>query len=269
MPAPKTVVIACVTFETAKVVEPATSYKADEIHLFHYLRPDAPGIYLEFYAEVEKQLRTNLPNARIIEHKEDAVYSFQLMLRDILAIVAQSNKEVPGAEILINASAGTSEFSAAAIIASMMHPNVTAFTVGTKEYTVTDDSKVRDIYFSGGRPVGLTKTTREPRAIPYFEVKMPDENLVRGLRVYNQLRTSKQSTVAPAVIKALADAGLWEYEANEGSVKTSPKQKEVMYYQRHFINAWVEQGWIDKPSRRSRFDLTETGKNVIDTFYID
>ncbi|MBO5599715.1 MAG: hypothetical protein J5897_01580, partial [Candidatus Methanomethylophilus sp.] len=92
MPMKKCVVIACVSFETAMIVEPAVDYGADEIHLFHYIRdPDTDNgrIYTEFYREVCSQISEKLPRVKIVEHDADPIYDFQLMFRDLLEVISE------------------------------------------------------------------------------------------------------------------------------------------------------------------------------------
>ncbi|MCQ2085223.1 MAG: DUF6293 family protein [archaeon] len=277
----KCVVISCVSFETAMNVEPAVSYGADEVHLFHYVRDpttDSGKIYDEFYSEVCSQLKDKLPKVRIIEHNKDPIYDFQLMFRDILGIINDVRNRNPDhdpdddcyvgpdAEILINASAGTSEFSAAAIIASMMSKGVNSFTVGTREYTVKNED-IRNLYYKAGRPVGLTEHTHSPRIIPNFDIEMPDENLIRALRSYYKRSQDGKMLSASCIIQQLKDEGIWMYQAAAGERKTNMKQKETMYYQRHYLEVWIANGWIEKPQGYSKYKLTDNGLVAINTFY--
>ena len=189
------------------------------------------------------------------------------MLRCLLTSIEEVKTAYGDPEILINSSAGPSEFSAAAIVSALM-TGTTAFTVGTKAYTVPKD-RLRELYYENGRPVGLTSEIFDPRPIPAFDIDKPDENLVRSLRLYSQIREAKHSVTAVSIISALKNAGLWEYEPNIHEKKTDSKQKEIMYYQRHYIQAWQKHKWIDKPSSKAKYDLTEDGKNIIMTFYVD
>lgn len=270
----KCVVIACVSFETAMIVEPAVSYGADEIHLFHYTRdPDSENgkIYNEFYDEVYAQLREKLHHAAIIEHSASPIYDFKLMFRDLLqTIAAIKGTETPDRkiDILINSSAGTSEFSAAAIIVSMMSPGVDAFTVGTREFTVKNEN-IRDLYYSNGKPVGLTEHTNSPHLIPNFDIDMPEENLVRALRSYFNYTQNGRSISATKVIQQFKDEDIWKYQASPRDKKTDIKQKETMYYQRHYLGVWLERGWVEKPAGYTKYRLTENGMMVIQTFYTD
>ncbi len=44
-------------------------------------------------------------------------------------------------------------------------------------------------------------------------------------------------------------------------------QSEVMYYSRHYIDAWIKRGWVT--GREANLELTDSGKNVVDIFYTD
>ena len=274
------IVISCVSFETAMIVEPAVGFGADEVHLFHYTRnpnDEAGRIYQEFYNEVCFQIRDKLPKVEIIEHAEDPVYDFQLMFRDLLKLIADLKKKYAGptddpsdyrAEIFINSSAGTSQFSAAAIVTGMMNDGVKAFTVGTREFTIKTED-IRNLYYKAGRPVGLTEHTHTPRLIPKFEVEPPDKTLVLALRAFNRRRNEGKPVTATGMIQELKDKGLWEYEPMVNEVKTASKQKEIMFYQRHYLKSWINAGWIEKPAGYSKYSLTDSGLLVISTFFAD
>ncbi len=263
------VMYACVTFETVMVVDPALHYSVDEIHLFHYIRDPSQGdnVYGEFYGEVVSQLRSSAPGIRIVEHASEPVYNFQKMLRCLLTSIEEAKGTYEDPEVLINASAGPPEFAAAAIIGALM-TDTTAFTVGTRQYTIPRE-RIRELYYRDGKPVGLAAAIYEPRSIPSFIIEKPDENLVRSLRIYSDMRDAKRSVTAVSVISALKEAGLWNYEPNTKDRKTDLRQKEIMYYQRHYIQFWQKFKWIDKPSSKAKYDLTEDGKNIIATFYAD
>ena len=268
----KTAVIACVTFETVMVSSPAAEYKADEVHLFHYVRAGSSkaDVYSEFYAEAAAQVKSKLPNAKIIEHGDSPVYDFRLMLRDILSCVDDIRSRYEECEILINVSSGTAEFIAAGVISAMMsNGKASAFTVRTSEFTVSGDDAIRKFYYKDGKPVGLSSSVGEPNALPYFKIDRPDENLVRGLRLYSDLRERMRTVTAATVIAEMKKNGIWLYVPSDSGDKTEMKQKETMYYQRHFVNMWDDLGWIDRPGRKERFVLTPIGKNIVETFYID
>ena len=79
------------------------------------------------------------------------------MLRTVLSII-QSERARGKCEICVNISAGSPEYSAASMVASMMVLGTIPFSVGTQEYTVPTE-RIPDLYFVDGQPVGLTKST--------------------------------------------------------------------------------------------------------------
>ena len=107
-------VLACVAFETVKVVRPVTFYGADEVHLFHYSR-SGDDIYGKFYSEVVRLLKLGVPGIRIVEHSKDPVYDFPAMLRALLDCISKA--EADGCDrVLVNASSGPAQFTAAAVV---------------------------------------------------------------------------------------------------------------------------------------------------------
>lgn len=263
------IVISCVTFETAMVVDPVAYYEASKVHLIHYVRDSNDpkhSVYSEFYEEVRSAIKEKR-NIEPIEHIAK-VYDFTAMLRTVLGIL-QSEVADGGdfKELYVNISSGTSEYVAAASIASMMVPGTVAFTVSTEAYTTTPE-KIRDLYYEDGRPIGLSRKVRDPKAVPEYSVEMPDENLVRCLRELDCITASRESASAKNVIARLKDRDLWRYE-QETPKRTDLAQKEAMYYQRRYVNVWIAKGWIAKDPVRKKYALTEEGKNVIATFYVD
>ena len=267
----KTAVLSCVTFETVMVSSPAIEYKADEVHIFHYAKTSSvkADLYMDFFTETVRQIKEGLPNVNIVDHSESAVYDFRLMLRDILACVKEIAARYEDVDILINTSSGTSEFIAAGVIAAMMSKGkASAFTVRTNEFTVKEDD-IKSVYYKDGRPVGLSASVKSPCALPHYKIDLPDENLVRGLRLYDELRATGKPVTALMMIENMKKMGIWLYVPSESAEKTDMKQKETMYYQRHFVNTWDELGWIEKPGRKVRFTVSPMGRNIIDTFFID
>lgn len=257
--------MSCVTFEVAKIVEPIRFYEATRVHLLH-----SPGteIFREFYEEVERQVRDGLPSAEIVPHRMSTVADFTLMMSEVLSIIQQERAE-GDADIYVNISAGSSEYTAAALLASMMFDSgVVAFNVPMAEYTVPAD-RVRDVYYDGDTPVGLTRHCREPVMIQAYRVEMPDMRKVVALKVLEDCITPKRTATARAVMERLHACGLLSddnYRLQEGSRSPKPDQKSTMYYQRNFIDVWLRNGWIERPSK-NEIAITDRGKLVLDTFY--
>lgn len=269
----KRIMVACVTFETSKVVEPALYYEINKAHIIHYVKdPDSESgkIYDRFRRRVCERLESESPReVEIVEHNE-RVSDFSVMLRTVLSIIQMENSGEEGCEIYVNISSGSPEYAAAATVASMMVPGTIPFSVNTKEYTVSTD-RIRDVYFVDDQPVGMTKTTYPPRTMPIYAINIPEEHLVRGLRILGHRNEAKLSVTSGRMVEALKEAGLWyrDTESDDPDRKANQRQTEAVYYQRDFISKWLKNGWIVKDDLRNRYVLTESGTTVIGTFYTD
>lgn len=269
----KRIMVACVTFETSKVVEPALYYEINKAHIIHYVKdPDSESgkIYDSFRRRVCERLESESPReVEIVEHNE-RVSDFSVMLRTVLSIIQMENSGEEGCEIYVNISSGSPEYAAAATVASMMVPGTIPFSVNTKEYTVSTD-RIRNVYFVDDQPVGMTKTTYPPRTMPIYAINIPEEHLVRGLRILGHRNEAKLSVTSGRMVEALKEAGLWyrDTESDDPDRKANQRQTEAVYYQRDFISKWLKNGWIVKDDLRNRYVLTESGTTVIGTFYTD
>lgn len=252
--------VACVTFETVKISEPAKYYETPIVHLIHYVRnPNSTQgtTYQSFYEETSEQIRSF--GGDIIEHIAD-VSSFQEMMNIVMQILRKESKEIPDSDVFINISAGTSEYVAAAAMVSMMFSNTIPFVVRTLEYTVGEDM-IKSMYYSDGRPVGLAKSVSLPLTIPKIRIKMPEEHLVNALRIYYSCGGR-----AKDVIKMLKDMGLWMRTCSSSS---NPEKYDSVYYHRDFVSRWIEEGWVFKDPYLSRYNLTDEGRRVLNTYYTD
>jgi len=258
------VVISCVTFETFKIFDPVVYYAATRVHLIHYTDPsdERNRTYTEFYDQVRKMIKKSMPKTEIVEH-EATVFDFTIMLRTVLNILrAEENSDV-----FVNISAGTSEYTAAAVIASMMNPETVPFTVSTKEYSIPDE-EIRKIYYSDGVPVGLTSATREPKALPHYRIDVPEEHLVTGLRMLEEM-SAEGLTSGTVIIDALKESGVWYRKERSSESENERKRYDAVCYQRDFVDKWKDKGWIEKDRKTKKYLATETGKVVLDTFYVD
>ena len=269
----KRIMVACVTFETSKVVEPALYYEVNRVHIIHYVKDptsESGKVYDSFCKRVVELLNEQSPlPMEIVDHNE-RVSDFSTMLRTVLSIIQDENTAEGGCEIYVNISSGSPEYAAASAIASMMVPGTIPFSVGSKEYTVPTE-RIPEVYFVDGKPVGLTKSTYEPRTLPNYVIEMPEEHLVRGLRILGLRNDAGESVTSGKMVAALKDAGLWyrDTETRGKDLKSNQRQTEAVYYQRDFISKWVKSGWVEKDELRGRYILTGEGKNIISTFYID
>ena len=258
-------VISCVTFETFKITEPTVHYDATKVHLIHYTDPsdERNKIYEEFYERVCELIRKGLPKAEIIEHRA-TVYDFTTMLRTMLNIIRSEGD----ADIFVNISAGTSEYTAAAVIASMMVPGTIPFSVSTKEYSIPDGD-LRKIYYSNSVPVGLTASTYDPKALPRYTIDIPEEHLVRGLRILDEKSKNDRHASGTVVIDALKEFNIWFRKDRRNDNEIEKKRYEAVCYQRDFVDRWKEKGWIDKDRKTAKYNVTDAGRIVLNTFYVE
>ncbi|MDR2866237.1 MAG: DUF6293 family protein [Methanomassiliicoccaceae archaeon] len=259
------VVISCVTFETSKITDPIIYYEATKVHLIHYTSPSNKRnrIYNEFYEQVCKLIRENLPEAKIVEHIE-TVFDFTAMLRTVLKILRTEEN----ADVFVNTSAGTSEYTAASVIASMMVSNSIPFSVGTKEWTIPND-EIKDRFYRDGVPVGLTSATRPPRVLPRYRIDVPEEHLVAGLRIMDEKNRKDEPTSGTFVINSLKKNGIWYRKERSKDTDIEKKRYDSVCYQRDFVDKWKELGWIKKDKKTNKYYVTEEGEIVLDTFFVD
>ena len=272
------IAISCVTFETTKITDPIKFYEATKIHLIHYVRdPNTENgkIYTDFYKRVCEIIETDSKNpTEIIEHIEN-VNDFTAMLRTVLSIIEEENSKIEPSDIFVNISAGTSEYAAAAAIASMMTPGTIPFSVATNTYKIKGAEEIRDAFYQSGKPIGLTATVREPKRLPRYSIPIPDKNLIMGLKILDEMNKKKQSPKGSTMIKALKEEGLWRRDSGEFSIHPSSDEKfketrsDSVYYHRDYISKWQKNGWIYKDEFKKRYFLTEEGKIVLNTFYCE
>ena len=268
----KLVMIACVTFETVKITEPIKFYDVDKVHLIHYVKdPESHDgmVYREFYDEVCRIVGKDSDNKIEIMEHEERVSQFLPMLKLILKIIDKELSSKEPVDLYVNTSAGTSEYTAAAVIASMMNPVVIPFSVSTDQYTVRDD-RIRDAFYKDGMPVGLTETVFEPKIMPKYNMPMPEKNLVLGLRMLGEMIKAKRNVKGPNVIKALKEKGLWRRlsEDKDQHDNTKPASGDSVYYHRDYVSKWLANGWVEKDFYK-RYVLTDEGRRMVETFYTE
>jgi len=268
------IMVSCVTFETVKITEPIKFYEVDRVHLIHYVREPGSysgGIYQDFFDEVCNIINKSSDGKIGIKEYEENVSQFLPMLKLILKIIEKELSSNEPVDLYINISAGTSEYTAAAVIASMMNPAVMPFSVSTDQYTVKGE-KLREAYYNNGAPVGLTETIFEPMIMPKYNMPMPDKNLVIGLRILNEANNSKHNAKGPEVIMKLKEQGLWRGSSERRSVRrhdTAAEKGDSVYYHRDYVTKWLSKGWVEKDFFHKGYELTEEGLRIIETFYTD
>ncbi len=275
------VMVACVTFETVMITEPVKAHHTTRVHLIHWIselnesvgdprsveRKGKMRIYQEFYDHVVEKLRSDVEGVEIVEHIA-RVFDFSEMLRTVLDILRMEQDS----QVYINISAGSSEYTAAAVVASMMNPVVEAFSVITDRFTVDSPDEVRRVYYDPdtGKPVGLTKSVRDVKSIPKYRMDMPKEHLVRGLRMLSEKIATKGPTSAMYMVYSLKKAGLWLRDNGE-PVPEKPvrDQTEAVYYHRDYVAPWLANGWVEKDDVfKNRLRVLPEGQRIMDTFYV-
>ena len=274
----ETIVISCATLDTVRITDPIEHYRATKVHLIRYMRDsDELGeIYREFYDYVRKVCEAFPLKPGIKEH--DGGKDFTSMLRTVLSIIRKERGADPECDIYVNISAGSPEYIAAAAIASMTDTQSSAqgktipfsVPVHTNGYMVKND-EIRTIYFENGTPVGIAKNVKDPEEIPTYRIEMPQEYLVRALRVLHEKEEKKQPRSNKEMIAALKGSGdmeiINELNVTDTTDKSNDKKKnsERVYYQRKFIDKWVSKEWVRKTSRKT-YTVTDQGKTILKTF---
>lgn len=265
------VVISCVTFDTVRVTDPLSKYNPDRIHLIHYCRGGSgDNVYQEFYETVCDQIH-ELPNGKgisIVEHNEN-VTDYNSMFRTVHGIIEYENGLGP-TDIYVNISAGSTDYIAAASMASMMYDNTIPFTVRSKEYTVRGDMIRKCYYSSDGKPLGMTASVEEPRAVSKIRVQRPEKNNVLALRDVKELIEKDADTRASLMIYTLKTKGRWKrkYSEEELSEKRCSRY-DLTYFHRDFMDGWISDGWIEKDEYQNKYRVTDKGLQVLSVFYTE
>lgn len=259
------VMVACVTFETAKVADPVRYYGCDRVHILHYTKEGAPtrDVYREFYDETCRLITEQNGGSVVIEEHNGSLSNFSKVLSSLLSIIEREQRAGP-CDIFVNISAGSPEYSAAAAIAAMMSEGVIPFSVNSREYSVGSEDEIRRAYYKDGRPVGLTVSTYDPRAMPRYTIDKPPEHLVRGLRILHGLNESRSRAKSSNIVPLLKEGGIWFRDIHD----VGNRQSDAVNFHRDFASKWLERGWVVKDDLRKRFVLTDEGLNVISTFYV-
>jgi len=278
------VVISCVTFETVKIIEPVRHYQATRVHLLWYTREpegESGKIYRKFYDSVYNAC-SNLPSVEKVEGHNGRVSDFTTMLSTVLDIIQKERKEDPLCDIYVNISAGTSEYAAAAAIASMMASRkeslstgtTVPFSVATKKYTVPVE-KIPEIYFDKDDkdvPIGLAKEVYDPVRMPCYHIEMPERHLVLALRIFRDRKKAKLPVTNTKMISELEkDEAIWfhgeTYIGRKDGDSDKERRSKTVYYQRNFIDKWKDKGWIQKDETTKKYVVTELGETILNTFY--
>ncbi len=294
------IVISCITFDTIKITDPIIHYDATKAYLVHYcdkkgnsektfynelfdtvleiLDEHYDTTLLEYnveecrYEEAKTGSETVLidrPSKKLVKELtvvdvNEVVYDFNVMLKTVFSIMNFERKfdEDSKNPIYVNISAGSSEFSAAALMVSMMFDNVEVFSVHTREHMIKDEQH----YYENGRFVGLAKSVKEPVPITNFTIPRPDKRLILSLKVYFDLG-------CPSATETIREFKEYSYTENGEIIKLwnwdeKELPNEKMIFQRQFIDRWVSEDLVDRISRGT-YELTNHGRFTIDTYYVN
>ena len=66
------------------------------------------------------------------------------------------------------------------------------------------------------------------------------------------------------MMQILNEKGLFDdYSTKEHNNK--PEQKDIMKYQRNYVDFWLENRWLEKQSKR-KYRITELGEEILSIF---
>ncbi len=163
--------------------------------------------------------------------------NFDDVLFEIMEITRSEKSEI---DVLISGT--TPEFTAAAVSASFMSKNIKI---------IISKNREEEILFE---------------EIPSFADGCLDTELMKTLSVLNEVCVNKYSHVSKEIIKILKEREIWSYSERENSDKTDFRQKEAMYYKRHYIDPLLELGWIRKRPSSWEYIPTDKGTRVLRMF---
>ena len=246
------IVISCVSFETVKVVQPILDLKADRVHLLHSGKKPP---YIDFFNKVTGDL-----DEHKIPWKDHEIYTsnFSQVMKHARSIIKKEREA--GNHVYVNVGAGPQIYSSAAMVASMME-GATPFNAPTEEWTVKD---VKKVFYEKGEPVGNAKKVKEPVEIPVFDVRPPDEELVRGLAIWKEVTDKYRIRPTKEVMVALEENDLM-FDIWEDERRRKYSQSALMRYRRNYLEKWESKGWIEK-GKRGKYSITKQGEMILNIF---
>ncbi len=250
-PAPRNlrVVVFCLGIETVKHIEPLKYFGADRAYMLYL---DRKSLFQVFRKEVSKQANKILREGLV--EVEVKVYDFAKTMARLIEIV---KKEKAAGNIVYMNLDGPPNYAAAAMVTAMMEDCETFYTP-TVGHQITDIKMFQD---AKGNLVGLSKEVKEPILVPKFQLKMPSEDLVKGLRVWKERKDSKKLMKDGLMVEDLDKKDLMGIHNGSGA-----SQSAKMYYRRHFLDEWVKMGWLEK-DRSDKYAMTEKGEVATKVFF--
>ena len=256
-----TVMIACTTNETVRVSDPAVYYETDVLHLIYHRGTDArAALYDSLVDEIRRRI-SEKRGTEIVLHDE-TVYRYNVMLRTVNDIIRSIRDEYGEfADIFVNISSGTPEYIAAAMCACMMNQGAVPFTVSVKEHTIPPEEYMR-MTSVDGRIVGDAKSVNTPKMVETFAIDRPDEDLVRYLSFFSRL--GDRPCTPSTLVDLLSSAEVWIYTPSRTS--NPGRNSAWVACKRAVIDPLVAKGWLRPGRTKNRWQVTPTGRMVLDVF---
>lgn len=287
------VMVACVAKEVTMIVQPAIFYRVSRIHILNFVlrknRDEAEVKRARIYEDVRDEVVSRLreEGMEVVIHDTSPTYMFSEMMREVFGILKE--EKARKSTVFVNISGGTSEYAAAAAIASNMFDNTQLFSVGVKN-SVESADELRASITRSGRIVGTTEDVWDPFSIEGFKIEPPDPDLLEALSVFSAVPIERRTNTR--VVRELIERGIWkgldEHSSRERRVegtslevydeaKRRPtdsdlyhrrKNSENVRYQKMFVDKWKAKGWIEQDSRYGsrKYDLTEEGRMLLRIF---
>ena len=277
------VMVACVVDEVEMIVRPAIDYKIDKIHLIHYIqniddadenRSARSHFYSQFFEKVCKRLEKE--GIEWVEHNECEVWRFDKMMEEVYHTVQK--EKMSGSIVYVNITGGTSQYAAAAAIASMTL-GATLFNMGSDvEHGVNQYKRWIDECSVDGELLGRTIKVTGPYELDKIDIKAPDIQLLKALKIFSMVPLKDR--VNRNVIYNLMRNRLWfpsimeadqlngSSFSDEGNFKL--RNKEGVQYERQYIKKWLSEGWISNENTNGiLYDLTKMGRMYLNVYCSD
>ena len=253
------VIIACIRYEIVKIVESIKAYSPQIAIVFDDKFSKPSDKRFEFVRKLQSIMDSEFPSVRSFYFGMNQK-DFPEISKTLESAVGHLNNLLNNPDIFINISAGTNEFAAAATITSMIHENVTIFTQDEEENNLTPEL-IEMACYKGKSPTGLVTKVSEPRALDVYRVPPPSKPLIVGLRLLDERMKEGRSPMAKDMVKLFMEEGIW--------MRDGPSQNDNVLYLRDFVDKWIANGWVVRGQLRNQYRITEKGRMMIDTFYIE
>lgn len=287
------VMVACVAREVTMIVQPAIFYRVSRVHILNYVlnkkRNEAEVKRAKIYEDVRDEVcrRLRAEDIEVVLHDSRPTYRFNEMMREVFGILSEERDR--HSTVFVNISGGTSEYAAAAAIASNMFDNTQLFNVGAKN-SVESADELRASITKNGMIIGSTDEVLDPYSIEGFRIEPPDPKLLEALSVFAKIPIEKRTNTR--VVHELIERGIWKGLDENSSrwvrikgtsleildeINGRPTNNDLYHrrrnsenvrYQKMFIDKWKAKGWIEQDNRYGsrKYDLTKEGRMHLQIF---